>query len=101
MAERSFSFSLVFSPGGQAAADVALGFVQIQQLPHLAVQRRVDLHQPLGDVFMYGRFGNAELGGGCPDGGFILDDIHSQIAGALFDICMHIYHSPYSRVSCI
>ena len=47
-----FSFSSVFSPGGQTAADVALGFVQVQQLPHLAIQCRIHLRQPLGNVFM-------------------------------------------------
>ena len=36
-------FSFVFLPGGHAAADMALGFVQVQQLPYLAVQCRIDL----------------------------------------------------------
>ena len=31
------------SAGAYTDADMALGFVQVQQLPHLAVQRRVDL----------------------------------------------------------
>ena len=47
-------YPLVFLPGGQAASDVALGFVEIQHLFDLAVKRAVDPLQPLAQILMYG-----------------------------------------------
>ena len=50
---------------------------------------------------MYGRLGDAELRGRGADRRFVFDYIHGQITGALFDICTHRHHSPFSRTPCI
>ena len=52
----SLAFSLVFSPGGQAAPDVALRFVDFKDLSYLRKQDRVILWKTLNQVFVHGRF---------------------------------------------
>lgn len=40
--------------GGNAAPDVALGLVELQNLPGLEVEPPVIERQPLGDILVYG-----------------------------------------------
>ena len=75
--------SLILAPCGEAAADMPLGLVEVQQLTHLPVKPRVHMRQPLGQVLVYGGFGNTEDPGCGADGRLILDDVHGQIAGPL------------------
>lgn len=43
-------FPAVLFPGGDAAADVSLGLVHLQDFLHLLVQHPIELGQPFGDV---------------------------------------------------
>ena len=79
----------VFSPGGHSAADVPLRLVQLQNLPNLYIQRLVYLRQPLGQILVYGGFGNMESLRGGSDGGSGLNHVCSQIAGPLLDRISH------------
>ena len=62
-----------------------LGFVLLQDLSHLRKQGRVVSGQALDDIFMNGRFGDAEMAGSSPDSGAGFDDVHSQFAGSFLD----------------
>ncbi len=73
-----------------------LGLVQIQQLPHLGIQPRIDAAQPLGQILVHGAFGDAEACGGGADGGFVLKNIRCQITGALFEFGLQTHHSLYA-----
>ena len=44
----------VLFSGGDAAPDVALGLVELQNLPGLEVEPPVIERQPLGDILVYG-----------------------------------------------
>lgn len=48
------------------------------------------MRQTLDQILMYRRFADTELRGGSTDGGFILDNVHSQITGSLFDVIPHV-----------
>lgn len=39
---------------------------------------------------MYGRFADAEMLCGSADGTLMLDDVHSQLTGSLFDVFPHV-----------
>lgn len=78
-----------------------LGFVYVQKPPDLVIKSGVYALKSFGKVLMYSAFGNSELFGGGSDGGFVFDDIFSQVTGALLYICVHIYHSLISRDICI
>ena len=80
-----YLFSLVFSPGGHAAPDMPLLFVDIQHLPHLPIKGAVVLGQPLGNVLMYRGFGNSEMLCGGTDCRAGFNHVHSQLAGSVFD----------------
>ena len=45
-------FPAVLFPGGDAAADVSLGLVHLQDFLHLLVQHPIELGQPFGDLLM-------------------------------------------------
>ena len=45
-------FPAVLFPGGDAAADVSLGLVHLQDFLHLLVQHPIELEQPFGDVLV-------------------------------------------------
>lgn len=81
--------TFVFSPRRHAAADVPLGFVAVEQLPHLLIERGVDLLQPLREILVDGRFGDAELFGGGADGGVVGKKIFREIACACFHVHVH------------
>ena len=63
-----------------------LGLVAVEQLPHLLIERGVDLLQPLREILVDGRFGDAELFGGGADGGPVLYDVKGQVFGPGFQI---------------
>lgn len=44
----------VFLPCSQAAADMTLRFIYVQNRPHLFCQSRIDRCKPVGYVLMYG-----------------------------------------------
>ena len=91
--------ALIFSSCRHAAADVALGLVEIQHLPNLGIQGGIDRSQSFGEILVYGAFGDPELLCRCTDGSLVLNNVHRQIAGAFLDICMHIHHSPWLTYS--
>ena len=76
-------------PGGQAAPDVPLGFVGVQDDLHLFVQGLVVLGQALGEVLVDRGFGDPKFFRRCPDGGPVFDHVHSQLAGSLSDVIRH------------
>ena len=84
-----FFLNLVFSTGCQATPNMPLRLVFVKDLPHLMVKAFVALWKSLGKVFVYSRFGYAELPGGSPYGSFVLNDVSCQIAGALLDSVFH------------
>ena len=81
-----FSDAFVFFPRGKAAADVPLCLVFLQDLSSLQVEGAVEVGQPLGDIFMYRGFADAEFTGGSAHGGAVFDDVGGQIAGPLFHV---------------
>lgn len=80
----------IFFPGGKSASDVAFRFVYVQHCPCLFGKRRVNLHKPGGDIFMYSRFTYPKCFGGLPHSGVIFDDIDSNIDRSFFNIIFHI-----------
>ena len=83
---RLFLYALVLSAGGKAAADMALGFVFLQQRLYLQPQRTVIQRQPLADVLMYGRFADPEFFGGSAYCRLVLYQVKGQFFGPLFQI---------------
>lgn len=65
------------------------GLVAVEQLPHLLIERGVDLLQPLREILVDGRFGDAELFGGGADGGVVGEKIFREIACACFHVRVH------------
>ena len=78
--------AFVFSPGGDASPDVALGLVLLQHPLYLEVQGPVEGGQAFAEVLMYGGFADAELPGGGPHRGTVLYDVKRQPAGAFLDV---------------
>ena len=76
-------FALVFTACGEAAADMPLRLVEIQQHTHLAVKPEVHTRQPLGEILVYCGFADAEFFGGSAHGAPVFDDIHGQVTGPL------------------
>jgi len=66
------SCAAVFFTGGNAAPDMPLGLVHVQDLLDLYVQRPVKLGQALGDVLMYCGLADAEFLRGGADSGPVL-----------------------------
>ena len=91
------TFALILSACGHAAADMPLGLVDIKQLTHLMIQCRADRFQPLGEILVYGAFGNVKLLCGGPYRCLVFNDVFGKIAGALFNICVQMHHSPNSH----
>ena len=87
----------IFHLGGHAAADVPLGLVDIKQLTDLMIQCRADRFQPLGEILVYGAFGNVKLLCGGSYRCLVFNDVFGKIAGALFNICIQMHHSPNSH----
>ena len=91
------SLAPVFFPGGDAAADVALGLVLIQHLLDLQVQRPVKQRQPLGDILVDGGFADSEFLCRCPDRGPVFYDVQRQALGPLFHVAFQNHNTPISR----
>ena len=49
-----FLYTLVFSPCGETASDVTLGFVEFQDLFDLIIEREIDVLQSFAQVFVDG-----------------------------------------------
>ena len=80
--------------GGDAAPDVALGLVELQDLPGLEVESPVIERQPLGDILVDRGLADAELRGGGTDRRLVLDDVLGQRGGPLLDIALPIRNTP-------
>ena len=65
-------------------------FVFLQNLLYLQIKCPIEMRQTLDQILMYRRFADTELRGGSTDGGFIFDNVHSQITGSLFDVLPHV-----------
>lgn len=79
----------VFLFCGQAAADVALGLVGIQDQSGGGGQGGVDLGEAFGDVFMYRRLGYSELPRRLAHRSFCVYDIICDLDSSFFDIIPH------------
>lgn len=77
------AFLLVLPLGSHAAPDMPLLLVFIQNGPDLGIQNGIALGQSLGQGFVDGGFGNAELPGSRADSGTGFNHVHSQLTGAL------------------
>ena len=78
--------ALVFAAGGQAAPDVTLGLVLVQDGLCLKVERAVAQRQTLRQVLVYGGFAQAEVLGGGANRRLVLYDVKSQVFGPVFQI---------------
>ncbi len=87
----SFYFLLleVFLPGGQAAPDVPLLLILVQNMPDLGIQGIAAQAQLLCQCLVDGGFGNAEVPGSGSDGGTGFDHVHSQFTGSLLQLSFH------------
>ena len=70
-----------------------LGFVDLEDLSDLQIQSMIAVLQPFGQILVYRRFGDAEVLGGCADGGVVFNDIHGQIAGPFLHVVSQSQHS--------
>ena len=93
--EEKVSNSLIFFSGGDAAAYVPLGFVDLEDLLDLLIQPGVDLRKTVLKVLMYRGFGDAEFLGCGAYRRAVFNDVNSQIAGSLFDVTLHARKSPF------
>lgn len=91
-------FPFVFFSGGQATPYMAFLLVSVQNVPYLGKKAVVKPWQPLCQILMYGGFGYPEACRCCADSGSGFNDVHSQLAGAFFDVVFHII--PSDAVSC-
>lgn len=80
---------LIFFLGCHTAADMALGFVDIEYLSGFSCQSWIDLHQPFRDIFMYSGFADSKLAGSLPDGRIGFDNIAGYRHGTFFNIFFH------------
>ena len=72
--------------------------VSFQYGPYLGIECRIALAQPLLQVFVHSRLGNAEVSCGGPDGSAGFDDVHSKSAGSFFYGLRHGF--PSDAVCC-
>lgn len=87
--------SFVFFAGGDAAPNVAFGFVFLQYLLDLQVQRAIKGRQTILNVLVNGGFADAELPGRAPDCCLIFNDVQGQLAGPLLNIPFQRQHAPF------
>ena len=79
-----------FFLGGQAAPDVPLGFVGVQDDLHLFVQGLVVLGQALGEVLVDRGFWRSQIFfAAARTVARFFDHVHSQLAGSLSDVIRH------------
>lgn len=85
-AVRSFS---VFFACCHTASDVAFLLVDIQNLTYLYIEVSIYLGKPLGEILMYGGFGNAKILRRGADSGTSFNHVHSQFTGTFVKIFFH------------
>ena len=79
----------VFLPGGHAAPDMPLRLIDFQHFLHLDLEPMVYFLQPLGEILVHRRFGDAAVPGGGADGSLMFDDVHGQVPCPLFHVLSH------------
>ena len=79
-------YPLVFPAGGEAAPDVPLRLVFVQQRLYLQPQRAVVQRQPFTDVLVDGGLADTEFFGGGPHRRLVLYQVKSQFFGPLLQI---------------
>ena len=86
----SLLFPFIFPSGGKTAPDVSFGFVLFQDLSDFFVQQGICFLKPVLQIFVDSGFGDAEVicGGAHRGAGF--DDVHSQFAGSLVNVVVHV-----------
>ena len=84
----------VFLSGGDAAPDVPLSFVDLQNLFGLQVETAVEQGQTFRNILMYCAFTDSKLLCGGTDGGPVLYDVKSQALGPVLHIPFQTIHSP-------
>lgn len=82
---RFYLFSPVFPARSHAAPDMALCFVVFQNAAHLAVELRIDIFQPFGDIFMYRTFADPEFACRTAHGCLVFYDIFPEFHRAVFN----------------
>lgn len=63
----------------QSAPDMAFGFVYVQHFSGLLGQSRIDLHEPVCNILVYGAFAHAKLSGRLSDRGIAVNDIIAML----------------------
>ena len=94
--ERRISLG-VFAFGGISAADMPLRQISIEHFAHFLAQFPVDLRQPLGYIFMYGRFADSEMFGAGAHRFACYQYILCALPHAPFHILPHFAAPPYRR----
>lgn len=72
----------IFFLRGDPSPDMALGFVDIEHLPHLLIELRIHPAQALGHVHMYGGFTDSELLRRRPNRRLMRNDIFAELYGS-------------------
>lgn len=88
------SFTAILPAGGDAAPDMPLSFVDLQNLMDLKVECTIELRQSLGNILMYGRLADTEFLRGGADRRLILYDVLGQMFGPLLHVPLQMQHSP-------
>src|SRR5579875_63888 len=86
---RVAGFTTEFLAGGLATAEMALGFVELEDLLNLVGQFRVDLGQAFGDILVHGALGDSEDLSRVADGGPAPEDVVADIDNPLPDVISH------------
>lgn len=81
--------SFILAPCRQAAANVPLCLVDLENTAHLTIELRIDLPQALGHVFMYGGLADVKFLCGRADGCLVFEDVLPQLYRSLFYGTLH------------
>ena len=88
------SDSAVLFPCGNAAPDMTLSLIDIQNFLGLQVETAVEQGQTLRNILMYCTFADPKLLCGGTDSGPVLYDVKSQALGPVLHIPFQTIHSP-------
>ena len=88
---------LIFLFCCHASAYVTFAFILDEYFPYLRVERKIDVAQAFGYVFMYGTFANTEAFCRGTDCRAILYDIFRQFTGAFLNVEFQRHHSQHSK----
>ena len=91
--------ALIFFPGGNAAAEMALGFIDLQNLLDLEVKATVEFGQTFAQILMYSGFADGKPLCGGADRSPVLDHVLSERDGTLLDISFQATTLPASYCS--